>query len=240
MRQVLANVIAITIVVLSVFAREGRADANQAPSEPLAIQQVSLFKNGLAFFTGQITCPPEAESFEVVLPVAPSHGTFWVSYPTDLAVGGIVAKQADAGQLIDAVTIPEILQANPDRKVQLTMGDKSVTGVIRYVARDRSTPAYDSSLVSSSLPYYRSPEQPRPGNLLIVETDAGEVSIDPSGISQVVFLDGKAERRFAGGGKSPVLHVQLKKPAPGVAMTVSFLAKGAAWAPSYRVDITDP
>jgi hypothetical protein len=240
MRQIAFAAIATVVAVLTILAPEGYAGTTQAPSESLTIRQVSLFKNGLAFFTGHIACPPEATSFQVALPVAPCHGTFWISYPADLAVTGIVARQTHSEQLIDAITIPEILRANPDRRVRLTIGDKEVTGVIRYMARDRVPAEHDPDMSASSLPHdYRPPEQPQQGSLLIVETDAGELTVDPRGITQVTFLDGKAERRFAGGGRSPMLHVQLKKPAAGAQMVVSFLAKGAAWAPSYRVDLTD-
>jgi len=230
---------AVVAIVLAPLARQGHADAPQVPSESLAIQQVSLFKNGLAFFTGRITCPAEATSFQVALPVAPCHGTFWISYPADLSIASVVARQTESQRLIDAVTIPELLRANPDRKVQLTIGDRNITGVIRHMAPNRTTMERDPR-VSSSLPrlYYPS-EQPQQGSLLIVETEAGELSIDPRTIAQVAFLDGKAERRFAEGDESPMLHVRLKKPAPGVQIVVSFLAKGAAWTPSYRVDIDD-
>lgn len=228
-----------TAIALAIFARQAPADTPQVPSEPLAIRQVSLFKNGLAFFTGQITCPAQAASFQVALPVAPCHGTFWISYPADLAIASVVARQTESQRLIDAVTIPELLRANPDRKVQLTIGDRNITGVIRHMAPNRTTMERDPR-VSSSLPRLSYPcEQPQQGSLLIVETDAGELSIDPRTIAQVVFLDGKAERRFAEGDESPMLHVRLKKPAPGVQIAVSFLAKGAAWTPSYRIDISD-
>jgi len=226
---------------LNLLAAESRGETTETPSASLILQQVSLFKNGLAFFTGHIACPEEAASFQVALPVAPCHGTFWISYPADLEVLSIIAKQTGSGQMVDAISIPEILRANPDRKVRLTIGDRDVTGVIRYMAQDRDNAERDPSTLSSSLPYYyRQPEQPQQGSLLIVETEAGELSVDPKAVAQVIFLDGKAERRFAGNGKFPMLHVRLKKPAPGVKMIVSFLAKGAAWAPSYRVDISDP
>ncbi len=154
MRRTMSTVAA-TAIILAVLACEGRAGATPVSAEPLSIRQVSLFKNGLAFFTGQITCPSEAASFQVALPVAPCHGTFWVSYPADLAVTSIVAKQTESQQLIDAVNIPEILRANPGRKVQLTIGDKNVTGVIRYMAGNRDAPARSIYVVFPPLPLSR-------------------------------------------------------------------------------------
>ncbi len=248
MRQVMPVAVAV-LAALVLCVPEGRAAAAQVPPETFVLEQVSLFKNGFAFFAGHVACPPEAASFQVALPVAPCHGTFWISYPEDLGVVGIVARQTDSSQLVDAVSVTEILQANPDRKVRLTIHDRDVTGVIRYVAKSRAAtggvsgasplPRSDPSPYFSSYSY-RPPEPPQQGSLLIVETDAGELSVDPREVTQVMFLDGKAQRNLARDGKSVALHVRLKKAAPGARMTVSFLARGATWAPSYQIDITDP
>jgi hypothetical protein len=236
--------ILVIVVCTTLSGRPGNA-AQSPPLESFNIRQVALFKNGLGFFVGEVICPQDAASFHVVLPVAPTHGTFWISYPADLEVASIVARQIESGQMLEAITIPELLQANPGRRVRLTIGDKDVTGTIRHVARGRDTatrnfPTPVPSVYSSwSMPSYRPPETPQPAGLLIVETEAGELSLDPRAVTQATFLDGRAERRFASGSKSPVLQVRLKQPAPGGRMTVSFLAKGVAWAPSYRVDVTD-
>lgn len=230
---------AIVILITLTLPWTQTATSQTPRPESLAIRQVALFKNGLGFFVGQVVCPEGGTSFEVALPVAPCHGTFWISYPADLPLASVVARQGPSGQLIDAITVTEILKANPDRKVRLTIGDKEVTGIIRYVADKRDAAGLDPYAPPYPMSYYRPPEQPQPGSLLIVETDAGELSVDPKTVSAAMFLDGKAERRVAEGPKSTVLHVQLKTSAPGQVVTVSFLSKGITWAPSYMVDITD-
>jgi hypothetical protein len=211
------------------------------PSESLNIRQVALFKNGLGFFVGQVTCPEGQSSFQVALPVAPSHGTFWLSYPTDLALASVTARQIESQESVEAISVSELLQANPGRRVRLMVGDREIVGAIRYVARDRDAPRRD--------PYtpgrqpeptaYRPWEQPQQGGLLVVETETGDLSLDPRLVTQAAFPDGRAERSLLKPRRRAVLQVRLKEPAPTVKLTVSFLGKGATWAPSYMVDITE-
>jgi len=209
--------------------------------QPLDLRHVALFKNGLGFFVGRFECPDGQTSFDVALPTAPSHGTFWVSYSSDLPLGGIVARQVESGQTLEAVTIFEMLKANPGRKVRLTVGDKEITGAIRYLAQNREPPRpdpYRPGGRGAEATGYR-PWEPYNAGLVVMETEAGEVSLDPRTVTQVTFLDGKAQRRFVERGKSIALHVQLKAPARGQKLTISYLGKGITWAPSYVVDITD-
>lgn len=240
MRRTTHTVIMIVIVALA-FGWPRTVISQTSPPESLDIRQVALFKNGLGFFIGQVTCPEGRTSFQIALPVAPSHGSFWISYPAGLALASVTAGQIDSGELVDAISIPELLQANPGRRVRLMIGEKETVGVIRYMARDRDAPRRDPYTPGrpSEPAAYRPWEQPQQGGLLVVETDAGELSLDPRIVTQATFLDGKAERRIMRPGKLAVLQVQLKEPAPDCKLTISLLGKGVTWAPSYMVDITE-
>jgi hypothetical protein len=211
------------------------------PQESLDLQQVALFKNGVGFFVGQVTCPAGKASFQIALPTAPSHGTFWVSYPPSVTLTHVIAKQIESEQTVEAVSIPEILKANPNRKVRVVIGDKEVSGVIKYVAQDRDAPRPDPYLPGGRGDVVREyqPRMPYPAGLLVIEADAGELALDLRAISQVIFLDGQADRRLALPGKSAVLEVRLKSPAPAQKLIVSYLGKGVTWAPSYMIDIAD-
>ena len=85
MRRITHTAVAIIVAALA-FAWPQRAFSQTSPAEALDLRQVALFKNGLGFFVGQVACPEGRTSFQVALPVAPSHGTFWISYPADLAL----------------------------------------------------------------------------------------------------------------------------------------------------------
>ncbi len=240
MRRTLCTAIVVIITALTFLHREQAGAAEPAgPLQTLEIRQLSLFKNGLGFFVGQVTCPETETSLQIALPVAPSHGTLWISYPSDLPLAGIVAGQVDSVESVEAITIEEMLRANVGRKVRLMVQDKEITGRITHIARDRGPlapnpygPGRDPAEYAHGRPWQL------PG-LITLETDAGELSLNPATVTQMTVLDGPANRRLAGQGKSAILRVRLKSPASGQKLTVSYLAKGVTWAPSYMVDISD-
>jgi hypothetical protein len=207
------------------------------------LQQVALFKNGLGFFVSQAACPDDQESFSLVPVGASSHGTFWVSYPRKVKLKSLNAKQIESEELVEVVTIAELLRANVGRKVQLRLaGEEQATigGVVKYFAEDRETPKPDpyapGRVIDSSRGYIQRPVQSR---LAIIETDGGDVGVDPVNVKSVRFLGGKAETTFTHKGKSMRLDVRLDAAAGGEQLILSYLAKGVTWAPSYMVDISD-
>jgi hypothetical protein len=238
------KIVSLICVALSIFA-------SQAVSQPASpqvqgkLRQVSLFKNGLGFFIMDVSIPAKQDSFTVVMPATPSHGSFWVSYPSDAKLDSILVKEAELTEQADAITLSELLKANVGRKVKLTYStgdsDKILTGIIRYFAENRqpiSPSPYEAGgiatreSISIGLDYSSAA-------LMIVETEAGEVGVNPQIFKGIEFLDGKAQKTFSNKRKSIQLDVRLGAPVDGKKLTVSYLAKGATWAPSYIVDISD-
>jgi len=219
-----------------------------APQADVRLQQVALFKNGLGFFVLEVTVPEKQETLRIVPLVAPSHGTFWVSYPPKVKLESLTAKEIESEELVEAVTIPELLRANVGRKVRLYFSDiekPMVEGTIKYFAEDREIPRpnpyapgrwVDSTWGYRSWYYIQPPSQSR---FMMIQTDDREVAIDPQNVNRVEFLDGKAEKTFTSKSKSMQLDVKMAAPAGGQKLTVSYLAKGITWAPSYIVDITE-
>ena len=113
------------------------AGAEVVPTQMLKLDQVALFKNGLGFFVGHVTCPNDETAFRIAVPAAPAHGTLWISYPADCRVRRAVAREIDSTELVDAITITELLRANPNVRVKLMIGDNEVSGTLRYVAENR-------------------------------------------------------------------------------------------------------
>jgi len=241
---ILAVVMNFTLFVCSA----GAATQTTTAKAETKLQQVSLFKNGLGFFTMEVVIPKKSNAFTVIPPAASSHGSFWVSYPQEVKLESLIARETELTEQSEAITLPELLKANIGRKVKLTYqgkeSDKELTGVIKVFAEDRQSPrpspyapgGVDSTI--SAYPAYRGIDSVSAG-LMIIETNAGEVGVNPQSFSKIEFLDGKAQKTFAGKRKSAQLDVQLAAPATGQKMSVSYLAKGATWAPSYMVDVTD-
>lgn len=212
------------------------------PAMSLDIEQVALFKNGLGFFTGQITCPAGQTQLRIALPAAPAHGTLWISYPAEVDLTSVVAKDVESAETQDAITIPELLRANVGRSARIALGDREITGVITYFAQDRQ-PNQDELYpprppVGPARGYdYRAPQQP--AALMTIQTESGLVGVDPRAVTGVTFTGSSAEQKVPRSVRQTELDVRLNRAADGLKLAVTFLAKGVTWAPSYLVDITE-
>jgi len=235
----------LTVVMNSVlFVHPVYAKSETAvPQADVQLQQVSLFKNGVGFFVSEVTVPEKQDSFRIVPLVAASHGTFWVSYPPKVTLESLTAKEVDSKELVEAVTIPELLKANVGCKVRLFFSDMEKTmteGTIKYFAEDRErsrpNPYAPGRADYSGRDYIQPPFQ---SHVVVLDTDAGEVAIEPYNVRRIEFLGGEAKRSFEQKKKVVELQVLLVGRAPRKALTLSYLAKGITWAPSYIVDITD-
>jgi hypothetical protein len=206
------------------------------------LQQVSLFKNGLGFFVSQVTCPDKKNSFSFVPAAAPSHGTFWVSYPAKVKLESLNAKEIDAAETIEAATISELLKANVGGTVKLWCLEKEepIEGTIKCFSEDRARPRPDP--YSPGRANYGERDYAPPfsqSHLMVIETNKAEVAVDPATVRRAEFTGDKPKKSFVRKNKSMQLDVKLNAPAGGEKLIVSYLAKGITWAPSYMVDIAD-
>ncbi len=221
--------------------------------------QAALFKNGLGFFTSEVTCPKKKDTFSFTPSLAASYGTFWVAYPSKVQVESLVTREIELEESAEVILVRELLKANLGKKVEVGLYsfDKDevlISGILSYVAEDRlgeepnpygpGTWGYSRN---RNYPYgynygwnysgqsYSSPTAT--SSLVILETDAGEVALDCQQIKRIRFLEGEAEKTITSKKKSIQLEVRLRKSAGGEKITISYLAKGITWAPSYIVDI---
>jgi len=219
----------------------GSSEANETQAQ-VKLQQVALFKNGLGFFVSEVEVPKKEKAFHVVPFAAASHGTFWVAYPEKVKLKSLIVKETEVEELIEAISIAELLKANVGKKVKLYFPDPdepTVEGEIFYFSQDRERP--------KSEPY-------APGgmsgvdinsrgggwgsHLVIINTANGQVGINPDIVRRVDFPNGGPTRAFAKRKKSMQLDIQLGAYANGQKLLVSYLGKGVTWAPSYIVDIS--
>ncbi len=211
------------------------------PPQSLDLRQVALFKNGFGFFVGRATFPAGERAMSFLLPAVPVHGTFWLSYPADINLASVVAEKVESqGEMREAITIPEILRANVGRQVRITIDEKQISGRLRYFTSDRRMPRimpYAPGLPEGDI---RRPEiwPPYEFGLAIIESEAGTFSLDPRSVEHVMFLDGPVRRHFPRTRDAVEIYVQAAQPMDRQSLTVSFLAKGITWTPSYLVDIS--
>jgi len=220
-------------------------DGAPAPAA-VTVEKVALFKDGTAFLIAGATLPAGAATVALgPLPV-PVHGTFWVSYGPEVALRGLVAAQEETAVPVAVESMAQLLHANAGRRVTLRVGpgDRDVvTGTV--LAAPLLPPA------ESTGPYImggrsdgddgnsRSPIMTAT-NLITLQTDAGPVTLSAGSIHRVEFEGGEIARTVTVLQKRPGLRLELERPAGGSRIAASCLARGATWAPAYRIDLTDP
>ena len=230
-------------VMLAVDSLSCPAQASETQARQ-KLQQVALFKNGLAFFVSEAAVPENKTEFYVVPSAAASHGTFWVAYPEKLKLNSLVVKQTEIEEFIDAINVAELLRANVGKTVKLYFPDPdepTVEGKILYFAQDRQNPKpepYAPGGLATVAGNYRGYDYR--SRLVIIDTPNGQVGVNPDIIRRVDFPNGTPARAFAKKKDSMRLDIKLAEPADDQKLFVSYLAKGITWAPSYVVDISKP
>ena len=195
------------------------------------ITSVSLFKNGLAIVKREV-CVPGPGDFRLHDVPEPVHGTYWVESP--ISVESVVqTREVEVAAEPTGVNLQEELAG---KKVTVYFrNDKLIplTGTVvprsQRPAQESTTPAWESSLASL-------PMTPITGRFLILQTARGMAYVEPGDVAYFE-ADGAAatvKRRKA------VLLIkvssEVKEPAT---VTITYLAHGLAWAPSYRIDTTN-
>ena len=219
-----------------VFAEESATEAK------MDLKQVSLFKNGLGFFVWEVTIPEKVKSFHIVPEAAASHGTFWVSYPPKVDVESVVAKEVEAKEQVEATTVADLLKGNIGRKVKVYFTDKPDANVeaklLKVTEEPRMfppNPYNPGRFVGGEYPGYYGIR-----NMVFLGTDEGQIAVSADRIARVDFKDKEPAAKYEKKSSRIRLDISLKKAAGGQKITVSCLAKGATWVPSYMVDISEP
>ena len=229
--------------VLAFFCFVGCVFAEESATEgKMELKQVSLFKNGLGFFVWEVAIPEKIKSFYIVPDAAASHGTFWVSYPPKVDVESVVAKEVEAKEQVEATAIIDLLKGNIGKNVKVYFSDKPDVAVevklLKVTEEPQKSPPnpYNPGLfVSGEYPGYRGIR-----NMVFLGTDQGQIAVSADRIVRVDFKDKEPAAKYEKKTSQVRLVVSLKKAAGGQKITISCLAKGATWAPSYMLDITEP
>jgi len=231
MRLVLVLALACATAGAALAAQEGKA------STQTRVKRVALFKNGLGFFVREGTLGANQQTILLGPFAAPSHGTFWVSAPASAGLRNVIARQTVVkGETVVAKDIQDLLRANVGEKV--TVDDK--TGTIIGFAPDRPQPIIPLGQYSMG----PSPEQAGVmppwgrGEYVLIRTEMGVLAINPYN-NRVQFLSGEIAQKYQTDVPGAELEASFAAPKAGDWVSVSYLAKGITWAPSYLVDISD-
>lgn len=210
------------LLVLAILAQ---AEANEAKISSKVLS-ASLFKNGLAFVTAEITMPQAGDYYLTDVP-RPVHGTFWVETPEGLTFA-VVEREVE--EPLEANGNLSLSAAGQEIILNLK-GDRSAVRGTLFVPKTSPSlsPAFFDEPTAMPLP------GPSGSEYVIVDTPEGRVYVQPAEIVSITVPKVQKTTKVT----RPVLRLSLAKEKP-LTIRYHYLAKGLGWAPSYQVDISDP
>ena len=231
----------LALLCLVAFTVPALAGPQPAPVQT-RLKRVALFKNGLGFFVREGTLTEDHRAALVGPFAVPSHGTFWVTAPSRSGFLGAVTRKATGTEEIPARDLVELLRGNVGRPVAIWLNndpDSTLEGKLLAFAPDRPQWRPEPYAIGGGQPSELIPP-PGPGNFALIETDDGIVAINPYRIARIDFPEGKPSTAFPRSVEKVELEASFSTPSPGDWLSVSYLARGITWAPSYLIDITEP
>ncbi|MCI0639238.1 MAG: DUF4139 domain-containing protein [Gemmataceae bacterium] len=199
----------------------------QETSAKSKIVSVGLFKNGLAVVKRLVEIT-EPGTFRLESIPDAVHGTFWIESNAKVESALRFRELEPAADQPPEGSLQEIFAG---KKVTVHLSNNKVAPVTGTAVKFAPAPPRNGTPASVS--YYE--RHPTAERFLVLKTAKGHVYVTHSEIAAVETEDnGKAVKRTA------VLTLTVEKAAEKPLVYVSYLAHGLAWAPSYRVDISDP
>ena len=204
------------------------------------VKSVSMFKNGVALIREEFTVPVSGQYVLDAIPYA-IHGAFFIQSDADVEA---VLTQRQSRETVGASGDLNYQKDLVGKKVRVFFNNANMPPVHGTVAAvrqstDEKAPQSDSDFrpryYSQSYYYSRGNETPEASNPhLILNTDFGQSVIQQSSIARI---DVEGEIGTVVRSRPTLLFtVKTEKPAT---VGITYLTKGAAWAPAYRLLLPD-
>jgi hypothetical protein len=202
-------------LILMLFQPPARSQDTPVKGKIVA---VDLFKNGLAVVQCDVALPKPGTYVLEEAP-APVHGTFWIESTGPVET---VARMRDV-EVPASETAPGNLQEDlAGKQVTLHLKGANRPPVTGTMMKLKAAKPEEAALAS---------------RFLVVQTGKGRIYVEASEVASVEAADAgdRVVRR------QPRLFLTLAEGAKAeTKVTLRYLTHGLSWAPSYRIDITDP
>lgn len=240
------------------------ATVTLASAEKIVIpttESVGMFKNGLTVVRATFPIDdPGDYVWENVPHVV--HGSFWIESDAEVIVQSTTrmieetaGAEAPNGRLqhdLAGKRVTVTLKGMPTLTPASSTGEYIISGTVWDIPSPVTSRTWDtdySSLNPNNGSYYwlrnqnpanNTHTQPSTGNFLVLDDDnKSRRYIDQSNIASI-RVDGPFQPPTRNVEK-PVLVFEVgEAPEKGGTVTITYLSKGLAWMPSYRIDLTDP
>jgi hypothetical protein len=216
-----------TLCLVATLAATPCASAQEATAKS-KIVSVGLFKNGLAVVKREVFIDKPG-TYRLDASPEPVHGSFWIE----------ANGKVEAAVKMRDVEAP--LHAEGGMRLQSDLAGKTVTltfrhekmGIVTGTVVKLAKPARPEGMAAAL-----DLDRPAYDNFLILKTEKGRLYIHPGDIMMVQTDD--ADDKVMQRKPVLVLTVDKAEKKQKHAVYVSYLTNGLAWAPSYRVDISNP
>jgi len=240
MRRVLVSLL-LAVCCLAVVPAVLGAEPAKPPAVQTHLKRVALFKNGLGFFVREGTLTGD-ESNALFGPfAAPTHGTFWVGCSSTAGLKGVVSREVTVTEKSPCRNTYELLRANMGRTVQLGApwdSNALIGTVVSFGPASERPPRQTPYEMGAYYPGSDGSQQPQ---YMVFRTLTGDtVILNPNEFSRINFPNGEPTTTFEREVRGLELEAGFASPKKGDWLSVSYLAKGITWAPSYLLDISDP
>ena len=238
------------MAVLAVTASWGHAEP-AAPLSALArmpVKEITVFKDGHAFVLHQGRMPTDGAG-NVLLDYLPTPvlGTFWpYSADKNVSLTAVTASQRRVRVERTALTLPELLEANPGADVMLTDGLSAPgfgppgAAAPGYPAQIVGVPERSAEESAATGPPSSEEKLPQQGNVILLKTSNG-VSVLPLDRFQSITFKGAYKPTLADEEFRSLLTLRLDwhghAPAKTADVGMLYLQKGIRWIPSYKITI---
>lgn len=229
----------IATAVLAGLAGSAPAAEPAAPLGALAkmpVKEVTVFKDGHAYVVHQGTMP--TTNGNVVLDHLPTPvlGTFWpYSLDKNATLHSVTAGRRAVKIDRTALTLRELIEANPGAEVVVTEGTKPAypATIIKVLSRSAEE-------VAATSPPADGDRLPVKGNILLLKTTEGTRAVPVDRVTDLKFV-GKYETKATDEEFRTLLTMKLdwagKPAAKSAEVGMAYVQKGIRWIPSYRVEL---
>ena len=241
--QAIPGTMKLTLTLASVFVASLHA-AEELPVVP-RVDSVGLFKNGVAVVRASFEAKQAGSYRWDELPRS-IHGSFWIESD------GVVSVRATTRMVDEPAAAPTgILQrdlAGQAVTVRLKKGSEGgeapvVSGKVWALPEQPARKSWDSGFFNSPNPWLaatqsRTETPATTGNFLVLESERGRQFLELYSIASV-SVDGPAVLASRKVEKPVMVFEVTEPPRDGGRVRISYLARGLAWAPSYRMELGD-
>jgi len=208
--------------VLAVLIAAPQVQAQEEVAKSKVVS-VGLFKNGLVIVKREVQIPKDGV-YRLDTMLEPVHGSFWIE-STGKVEAAIKMRDVEV-PLHSEAAVGGLRTELAGKKVTITFRNDKIAPVTGMLVKVAKQPAPES------LP------APTTGGegMWILQTAKGRLYFSPTDVMLIQTEDADEKVKH----RKPVLVLTVEKQKKQPAVYVSYLTNGLAWAPSYRVDLTNP